>query len=555
MNTATRHLFLGLALLLSAAPAWAQSDVVFQVDMNTAITNCAFTPGEDVVSVPGTFNNFDTGADPLSDDGTNGDTAAGDGIYATTLSLEDGPIEYKFWASDPLGWEDNQDTGSTNREYEVDGDATLPVADFFKANGIADQCDSETETYEVVFQVDMSVQINMGNFDPETDVVTVAGGGPGGTPGINGWNSSADTLAQDPFDPEIYVGLVTADLLVPSTQSYKYIIGEPGDAAPDGWENDPDKTFEVTGDETDQSGNGIPEVILPVRFFNNASPEDFLDAPATVTFNVDLRTAFQLLDDEGEIPANSAATEFTTTIGGLYINGPAVGQSNADDINDWADWGPDGLGSIETRALSDPDGDRIYTGTYEYDAGTMRSLTGKFGTDGFDNEAAGFNDHRFFIDPGTQTITVVFGCMRQEDGTFEDDNGPGGTGVYDPYALVDNTATPPTCMFVESGGEDDIKQTDVEGTGVVPVAAELRANYPNPFAGTTTFEYALPESGAVYLAVYDLTGRQVAVLVDAVQTADTYRVTFDAAGLASGVYVTRLRAGDTVMSQRLTVLN
>ncbi len=553
MRTATRHLpsgllLLGLALVLGAAPAWAQdtSDVTFQVDMSTAITNCALDPATDSVLVRGGFNDWsDTGTYTVLEDGD------GDDIFTATVELfEDSTYQYKFFGGTPetggdeeLGYEDG-----SNRELTVTGDETLPVVEFFKANGIPDQCSQQEQVYEVVFQVDMSVQIDMGNFDPETDVVVVAGA-------LNGWNTTADTLSQDPFDPDLYIGLVTAELAFPSTQPYKYIIGEPEDQAPDGWENDPDKTFEVTGDETDQSGNGIPEVNVPLRFFNNQSPDDFLDAPATVTFNVDLRTAFQVLADSSQLPSNADATQFTTSINGLYINGPVAGASTADEVTDWADWGPGQLGSIDTRALSDGDGDNVYTITYNYEVGTARNLTGKFGTDGYDNEAAPFNDQRFSIAPGTQTITVVFGCMQQEDGTFEDDNGPGGAPVYDPYALIDNTANPPTCVFVESGGEDDVKGTAVEGTGVVPVSAELRGNYPNPFAGRTTFEYALPESGPVHLAVYDLTGRRVAVLVDAVQTADTYRVAFDATGLASGVYVTRLRAGSTVLSQRLTVLN
>lgn len=554
MQHATRLLLLGLALVVGAVPAWAQSDIVFQVDMNTAIENCAFTPGESVASVPGSFNEFNTGADLLSDDGTNGDATADDGIYSTTLSLADGPIQYKFWGTDPLGWEDNQDTGSTNREYEVEGPATLPVADFFKDGGIADQCDATL--YEVIFQVDMSVQTLIGEFDPKTDIVTVAG------ENINGWNNSADTLVQDPFDPDIYVGLIEVELAAPSTQKYKYIIGEPEDAAPDGWESGPDRTFEVTGDETDQSGNGIPEVNVPLRFFNDVTDEDILTDDANVVFEVDLRPAYYFLEDEGILPADTQTGQTIEEINGVWINGPVA---NGDGLNDWATWGDD-LAAIDTRELVDDGtngdavaGDSVFSITYTYEAGQPKSQIGKHGVNGFDNEGGFGADQNFRVEEGSQTIRSVFGAVLTGDGTYTDDNGPNGPGgdfsqAYDPYILIDNTATPPTLTVVRSGGEDDIT-VGVEPTGVVPVSAELRGNYPNPFVGRTTFEYALPESGPVYLAVYDLMGRQVAVLVDGVQTADTYRVTFDATGLASGVYVSQLRVGDTVLSQRLTVLN
>ena len=550
MRTATTRLGLLAVLVLLAAPAWAQSyEITFQVDMSDAITNCALDPASDqIVTVPGEHNGWDASGDNasvLTDDDD-------DGIYTGTFTVEedslgdDSVLQYKFWGSEPVGWENDP-----NREFDPTEDATIDPVAFNKT--FEDICDADTEEIEVVFQVDMSVQIALGNFDPETDVVTVAGSFQ--TPAD--WASAADTLTPDVFNPDIYIGAVATELIVPSTQFYKYIIGEPEDAAPDGWENDPNREFEVTGNETDEDGNGLPEVILPIDYFNRISPDDVLNEPATVTFNVDLRTAFSVLDAEGQLPANADATEFTDAIGGLYVNGPLAGQANAnvDELVDWADWGPGELGSIETRALSDEDEDGIYTITYEYDAGTERNLPGKFGTDGYDNEAAGFNDHQFRIDPGTQTIDIVFGCMRKADGTFEDDNGPGGAPVYDPYALIDLNATPQTCMFVESGGEADNETTDIEGTGVVPVQAELRGNYPNPFVGETTFEYAVAESGHVSLTVYDLMGRRVATLVDGVQAADTYRVTFDASRLASGVYVTRLVVGDTVQSQKLTVTN
>src|SRR5690606_13600467 len=117
-------------------------------------------PASGEVGVPGSFNDWSTTADLLNDDGTDGDVIAGDGIYSGTLTLANGDISYKFWASDPLGWEDNQPTGSGNREYTVNGNEVLPVVEFFKEGGIDDLC--EATTYEIIFQVDMSVQTLIG---------------------------------------------------------------------------------------------------------------------------------------------------------------------------------------------------------------------------------------------------------------------------------------------------------------------------------------------------------------------------------------------------------
>ncbi|MEZ4701309.1 MAG: T9SS type A sorting domain-containing protein [Rhodothermales bacterium] len=84
------------------------------------------------------------------------------------------------------------------------------------------------------------------------------------------------------------------------------------------------------------------------------------------------------------------------------------------------------------------------------------------------------------------------------------------------------------------------------GTAIEPIAGEvptffsLEQNYPNPFNPTTTIEFKLASAGPVRLAVYDVLGRQVALLADGVQPAGTYSVQFDAKELASGMYFYKL---------------
>jgi hypothetical protein len=87
----------------------------------------------------------------------------------------------------------------------------------------------------------------------------------------------------------------------------------------------------------------------------------------------------------------------------------------------------------------------------------------------------------------------------------------------------------------------------------VPLVYSLAQNYPNPFNPTTVFRYQLPAAGRVKLAVYDLLGREVAALVDGTQKAGTYEVPFDGRGLASGVYIYRLVAGDFVASRKMVL--
>ncbi len=73
-----------------------------------------------------------------------------------------------------------------------------------------------------------------------------------------------------------------------------------------------------------------------------------------------------------------------------------------------------------------------------------------------------------------------------------------------------------------------------------PNSFYLSQNYPNPFNSTTAIEYYLPKNAHVTLKVYDIMGREVKTLFDGKQFAGTYKATFNADQLASGVYFCRL---------------
>lgn len=81
------------------------------------------------------------------------------------------------------------------------------------------------------------------------------------------------------------------------------------------------------------------------------------------------------------------------------------------------------------------------------------------------------------------------------------------------------------------------------GAGETPQTFALWPNYPNPFNPTTTFTYTLPAATHVRLTVFDVLGRRVATVVDAVQPAGTHAAPFDAGFLPSGPYFYRLEAG------------
>jgi hypothetical protein len=87
-----------------------------------------------------------------------------------------------------------------------------------------------------------------------------------------------------------------------------------------------------------------------------------------------------------------------------------------------------------------------------------------------------------------------------------------------------------------------------------PASIYIDRNFPNPFNPSTTIVYGMRNSGIINLTVYDMLGRQVAVLVNGVKAAGEYSVYFDASGLSSGMYIYRLTNGTDVVTRTMTLI-
>ncbi|MBO6576243.1 MAG: T9SS type A sorting domain-containing protein [Rhodothermales bacterium] len=88
----------------------------------------------------------------------------------------------------------------------------------------------------------------------------------------------------------------------------------------------------------------------------------------------------------------------------------------------------------------------------------------------------------------------------------------------------------------------------------LPSGYVLEQNYPNPFNPVTTIGFALPQSGQVRLAVYDVLGREVALLVDGSVQAGQHSVQFDAQGLTTGTYIYRLQTESGAYARQLVLM-
>jgi hypothetical protein len=82
----------------------------------------------------------------------------------------------------------------------------------------------------------------------------------------------------------------------------------------------------------------------------------------------------------------------------------------------------------------------------------------------------------------------------------------------------------------------------------------LYHNYPNPFNPTTTIRYELPQDGVVTIKIYDILGQEVATILNEFKKADRYEIEFNSIGLASGVYIYRMKVNEFIASKKMILL-
>ncbi len=99
-----------------------------------------------------------------------------------------------------------------------------------------------------------------------------------------------------------------------------------------------------------------------------------------------------------------------------------------------------------------------------------------------------------------------------------------------------------------------VPANESEEIAEIPQTFKLENNYPNPFNGTTKFRYQLPAQVRVSLRIYDVLGREVAVLVDQEQAPGIYETAWRPNEMASGIYFYRLVAGSYTRIQRMLYL-
>ena len=136
--------------------------------------------------------------------------------------------------------------------------------------------------------------------------------------------------------------------------------------------------------------------------------------------------------------------------------------------------------------------------------------------------------------------------------------GHGTTSESQYYSFVDGNLRPGTYSY-------RLKQVDYNGAykyyelgetmeaGVIN-SFDLSQNYPNPFNPATSITWQIPAASHVVLKVYNLLGKEIAVLVNGEKPAGSYETEFNASNLPSGTYFYTLQAGNFVQTKKMILL-
>ena len=489
---------------LGSHPYVPGNPVTFQVDMSFQTTLGNFVPGTDVLDVAGTLNGWG-GGDMLTDDDA-------DGVYVGTFEVPAGTMEYKFRINS--NWDTSE--GIDNRVYDVvDGVNVIDTVWYGNQEPVG------ATNVEVFLQVDMTVQLLNGNYDPTAgDLIVVRGG----HDNFGNWGGAVQ-MTLDPEQTNVYTHLSSFDNVpVGSGFEYKFVILTGGDVDAAIWESiASNRSFAATGEEVDSDANGYGEILQPVAYFSDVTPADIITQDVTVTFNVDISSAQRALaagDTLVDTQTGSDDITLWSEVNGVTINGI---------LSQWWDWGNDPT-CVGTNAMTQTDTEGLqFTFSYLYTAGQAVSQQYKYGINSLDNEN-GFGLNRTFdLDDASATMDLGMNCF----GELNED---------------------PALPFPQS-----CEPLSIASLPGIPTSYALSQNYPNPFNPTTTINIALPEASNVVLTIYNALGQEVRTLKTDYLHAGNYSVTWDGMDnsgntISSGLYIYTMTAGNHNFSKKMLML-
>ncbi len=473
------------SLLLTAAMAFAQNPVTFQVHMDIQQQLGNFNPETDLVVVRGSFNGWG-GSDPTLTD-------SGDGLYTGSYDVSDDfvdqVVEYKYViisAENGDVWE-----GVDNRTFTLAaGGQTVDAVYFNDQDSIG-----QMVNVEVLFRVNMEIFIENGSFDPAADWIVIRGG----HENLGNWGGAVQLSEEGGNPGHYFINLefdgVEEDLALP----YKFVILTDQDETQATWESGNNREVYPSSSWEDTDTDGYGEFVTDEAWFDHVTWDDVLSQDVNVHFMVDLWPV-RVWFEENPGMENQGLTSYDD-VSFVGICGP------------WNGW-PWGIVGPEYQ-FTNTTGD-WYEGDVLFNAFAGRNITYKYGINGEDNESGFQEDWVAEIDDttGEYTIENLFGSL--------------GTLWFD--------------------GSHDVD------ANLVPVSMLLGEAYPNPFNPVTTVPFALRNAQELSLKVFNLMGQEVATLAEGPFAAGDHTVNFDASDLSTGLYLVVLEGEtDTATSKLMLV--
>ncbi len=568
--------------------------VTFNVNMKVQMQKGKFKPEEgDEILVRGSFNGWGT-MDTLTD-------ADNDSIYTKVIPISrEQTIEYKYWKTyrDGVDWE----TFWGNRTFYVGvNDTTTPLVYF----------NNEYPDVNVTFQVNMKVKMIEGNFKPdEGDVVTVRGS-------FNDWGNSTnnpDTLIDLDGD-SIYVK--TIPIPGNQTIYYKFWKTERNGQSWES-DPERSYLIELTDVILPIEYFDRDEIVDATSFavfsgWNMVSvPVSAPDFRKTVLFPTAISGAFAF--DNGYITKDTLANgigywlKFPTTQNIELIGTPLQNYP----INVVAGWNMIGsIGSnVSVNNISQVPENNIRSFYYGYNNGYQVTDTiypGKaywikvaeagqliLSSSGIYSRApiVKFNNELIFKDATGNYQKLYFGKADNILKKMSEMPPLPPEGVFDVrlasnniYAdqkenvIVISSANYPVEISWKAVDQlnaklyIDGKEITMENSGsilisdpavkivlkmdaekLIPTEFGLAQNYPNPFNPVTVIKYQLPMDEFVELKVYNLLGQEIKTLVNEIQEAGYYEISFDASRLPSGVYFYKLNSGNFTSVKKMILM-
>ncbi len=270
-----------------------------------------------------------------------------------------------------------------------------------------------------------------------------------------------------------------------------------------------------------------------------------------VTYGADTGLSGQFYEVRAKLDRGSETAPVTPVLSDLTIRCNAPPECDDAIANPDRLWPPNHkFHAIDILRVTDPDGDPV---TITVTSIFQDEPVDTFGDGRFSPDGMGVGTATAHVRAERSGTKKVPGDGRVYHIGFTADDGQGGECTGTVTVCVPHDQRPGSDCVDQGPRYNSTLTAPKAGLGETPNTFTLAA-YPNPFNPATTLAYTLPEAAHVRLAVYDVTGRAVAQLVDATVAAGAHEVVFDATSLPSGIYLVRLEAGGQVVVRSLTLL-